>query len=166
MSKFTTVQSEEDWKSMASLEEVPGESLISLKTIWQQGLYLNKPQNIWNKILIDTLPKWRSWPSSEKAKHWVSHGGRGMMIWAYYHRVDHELLCIQNILESDIRAPIWKLKLGWDWVMQKDDDPNHSWKSHLCVFQWPKVQTWIQLKCCGGSLRNDNFKLLLVKVIL
>ena len=61
----------------------------------------------------------------------------------------------ESILESNVRPSVWQPKLGWNWVIQQDDDPKHSsrstteWRKRLRikVLQWVSRSPNVNLIC-------------------
>ena len=54
---------------------------------------------------------------------------------------------VLGILKSNARPFVWLLKLGWNWVMQQNNDPEYNTveKERIKVLQWCSQKSRRQL---------------------
>jgi len=137
------VQFKKDWKSMSSLEWLPGKSLFSLKKCFEMTFNV-----IWHNMNKTELKRtWRNPNTAYQHKHLrptVKHCGGGVMIWSYFAATGSEHLAV-----------IGSTMQQWSQTHQQiyNRVTGGKKRSRGCN-GLVKLQTSTSLKCCSGTSKN------------
>ena len=111
---------------------------MSKKVLWSDKtkmelFSLNAKRDIWHKLNTAHRPK--------NAIPTVKHGGGSIMLWGYFSSAGTGALVrmegkmdgakYRKIREENLMPSARKLKLGWKFTFQHDNDPKHTAKATL-----------------------------------